>query len=115
MNARKQALENELAKDDVYPSRISECIAKLDAIEDSRKDREISSLTAALTAANSRAERAAELAPIYKQLNDIACKQPNTLTIPYSPVTAVPNCVAWNAAFGLNGLGYGLNNGPIWS
>lgn len=90
-------------------------IAKLDAIEDSRKDREISSLTAALTAANSRAERAAELAPIYKQLNDIACKQPNTLTIPYSPVTAVPNCVAWNAAFGLNGLGYGLNNGPIWS
>lgn len=72
--------------------------AKLDQIEDSRKDREIASLTAALTAANSRAERQAELAPIYQQLNDIKCKQPESITIPYSPVTAVPNCVAWNAA-----------------
>lgn len=88
-------------------------IAKLDSIEDSRKDREIASLTAALTAANSRAERQAELAPIYKALGDIQCKQPNTLTIPYSPVTAVPNCVAWQAAYGINGLG--LNNGQIWS
>ena len=73
-------------------------IAKLDSIEDSRKDREIASLTAALTAANSRAERAAELAPIYQKLNDISCKQPESITIPYSPVTAVPSCVAWNAA-----------------
>ena len=73
-------------------------LAKLDAIEDSRKDREIASLTAALTAANSRAERQAELAPIYQQLNDIKCKQPETVTIPYSPVTPVPSCVAWNAA-----------------
>lgn len=81
---------------------------KLDAIEDSRKDREIANLTAQLTAANSRAERSAELAPIYKALNDIQCKQPNTVNVPYSPFTAVPNCVAWN-----NGL-YGLNNGQ-WS
>lgn len=73
-------------------------LAKLDQQEDSRKDREIASLTAALTAANSRAERQAELAPIYQQLNDIKCRQPESITIPYSPVTAVPNCVAWNAA-----------------
>lgn len=86
-------------------------IAKLDAIEDSRKDREIASLTAALTAANSRAERAAELAPIYKALNDIQCKQPNTVTVPYQPFVTVPNCVAYNA-FGLNPYGY--NNGQ-WS
>lgn len=95
----------------------SRVLAKLDAIEDSRKDREIATLTAQLTAANSRAERQAELAPIYKALNDIQCKQPTTATIPYSPVVGVPSCVAWNA--GLAGLGlngYGLNpGGSIWS
>lgn len=87
-------------------------IAKLDAIEDSRKDREISNLTAQLTAANSRAERQAELAPIYQKLNDIQCKQPASVTIPYSPVTAVPNCVAYN--MGLYGAGYPYQQG-IWS
>ena len=76
----------------------SRVLAKLDQIEDSRKDREIASLTAALTAANSRAERAAELAPVLKQLNDIQCKQPNTVTVPYQPFVTVPNCVAWNTA-----------------
>lgn len=89
-------------------------IAKLDAIEDGRKDREIASLTAALTAANSRAERAAELAPIYKALNDIQCKQPQTFNVPYQPFTAIPNCVAYG--MGLYGAGYGLNpSGSIWS
>ena len=72
---------------------------KLDAIEDSRKDREIADLTAKLTASTSRAERAAELAPIYKSLSDIQCKQPNTVTVPYQPFVTVPNCVAWNAAY----------------
>lgn len=85
-------------------------LQKLDAIEDSRKDREIASLTAALTAANSRAERQAELAPIYQQLNDIKCKQPETVTVPYSPITPVPSCVAWNAALYGN-YGYGYNGG----
>lgn len=62
-------------------------LAKLDAMEDSRKDREIAALTAQLTAANSRAERQAELAPIYKQLADIACKQPPTFPMPYCPAS----------------------------
>ena len=81
-------------------------LAKLDAMEDSRKDREIAMLTAQLTAANSRAERQAELAPIYKQLSDIACKAPETVTIPYSPVVGVPSCVAaqYGFGFGLNGF-----------
>lgn len=70
-------------------------IAKLDAMEDSRKDREIASLTAALTAANSRAERQAELAPIYKSLADIECKQPKTETVYAPSVATVPQCVAW--------------------
>lgn len=85
---------------------------KLDAIEDSRKDREISDLTAKLTASTSRAERAAELEPIKKALADIGCKQPNTVTVPYQPFTTVPNCVMWNA--GLYG-NVPYNNGSIWS
>ncbi|MCQ2349104.1 MAG: hypothetical protein MJZ98_01330 [Paludibacteraceae bacterium] len=85
-------------------------LAKLDQIEDSRKDREISNLTAQLTAANSRAERQSELAPIYKALNDIQCKQPTTVTTPYQPFVTVPNCVAWQ--YGLNGFnGFGNNGG----
>lgn len=85
-------------------------LAKLDAIEDSRKDREIASLTAALTAANSRAERAAELAPINKALADIQCKQVSTITVPNPSAVAVPACVAYNA--GLYGVGqFGLNGG----
>lgn len=84
-------------------------IAKLDAIEDARKDREIGDLTAKLTAANSRAERQAELAPIYKALNDIECKQPNTVTVPYQPFVTIPNCVAWNTAL------FNTNGGSIWS
>ena len=83
---------------------------KLDAIEDSRKDRQIADLTAQLTAANSRAERAAELAPINKALSDIQCKQPNTVTVPYQPFVTVPNCVAYQSLYG---FGYG-NNPGIW-
>lgn len=71
---------------------------KLDAQEDARKDREIASLTAQLATVNARAERQAELAPITQKLNDIMCKQPNTVTVPYQPFVTVPNCVAWNAA-----------------
>lgn len=89
-------------------------LAKLDQIEDDRKNREIASLTAALTAANSRAERQSELAPIYKALSDIECKQPNTVTIPYSPVTPVPSCVAWNAAL-YGGFPYGSQRGNVFS
>ena len=85
---------------------------KLDAIEDSRKDREIADLTAKLTASTSRAERAAELAPIYKSLSDIQCKQPNTVTVPYQPFVTVPNCVAWNSAY--NFFPY-QQGGSIWS
>lgn len=90
-------------------------IAKLDAIEDSRKDREIASLTAALTAANSRAERQSELAPIYKALNDIQCKQPNTVTVPANNGVLVPSCVAYQMGL-YGGFPYGYNpSGSIWS
>lgn len=86
----------------------STVLAKLDAIEDSRKDREISNLTAQLTAANSRAERAAELAPIYKALGDIQAKQPNTVPVPWPQLTAIPTSQ-------LYGYGPYIQGGSIWS
>ena len=86
---------------------------KLDAIEDDRKNRQIADLTAQLTAANSRAERAAELAPITKALSDIQCRQPNTVTVPANNGVLVPSCVAWNA--GLYGNVPYNYNGSIWS
>ena len=89
-------------------------LAKIDAVQDEAKNNKINELTAQLTAATSRAERAAELAPIYQALNDIKCKQPASVTIPYSPVVGVPSCVAWNAGLaGLYGAGYS-QGGSIW-
>ena len=91
-------------------------IAKIDAVQDEAKNNKIAELTAQLTAANSRAERQAELAPIYKQLNDIACKQPKTETVYAPSVATIPQCVAWQ--IGLNGLGYPYGfqpSGNIWS
>lgn len=60
-------------------------LAKLDAIEDSRKDRELAEKDRIIATLTARSERQAELAPIYKQLADIACKQPPTVNIPYVP------------------------------
>lgn len=96
---------------DATNAQTSSILAKLDAIEDTRKDREINNLTAQLASVTAKAEREAELAPIVKQLDAIQCKQPSTVTTQYSPFIAVPNCVAYNAMqYGLTG-----NNGSIWS
>lgn len=63
-------------------------LGKLDQIEDNRKDREIASLTAQLTASQSRAERQSELQPIYKALADIQGKQPNTVPVQWPQIKA---------------------------
>ena len=85
-------------------------LAKLDQIEDSRKDREINSLTAQLATVNARAERQAELAPINKALADIQCRQVSTITVPNPSAIAVPTCLAYGA--GLYGAGqFGYNGG----
>ena len=76
---------------DSTSSQTNAIMAKLDAIEDSRKDREISQLTAQLAAVNAKAEREAELAPIIKQLDQIQCHQPATVTLPNNSMVAVPN------------------------
>lgn len=48
------------------------------------------------------------LSSLKGEVDDIKCKMPATATVPYSPVTAVPNCVAWN-------MGLYNNNGSIWN
>lgn len=62
-------------------------IAKLDAIEDSRKDRELAEKDRMIATLTARAERQSELQPIYAALNDIQCKQPPTFPMPYVPAS----------------------------
>ena len=86
----------------------SRILAKLDSIEDSRKDREISALTAQVASLTARAERQAEIAPLFKAVSDIQCKLPSTATVQYPNLVGVP---AWQlygygaGQFGLNGAG----------
>lgn len=77
-------------------------LAKLDAIEDSRKDRELAEKDRIIATLTARSERQAELAPIYKQLADIACKQMPTFPMPYCP-----------ASGGYVPVNYGVNINPL--
>ena len=43
----------------------------------------------------------AALGDLSSRLAKIECKQPETVTVPYSPIAAVPNCVAYQ--YGLYG------------
>lgn len=93
-NDVKQAISNQTAT----------VIAKLDAIEDARKDREIAALTAANATLLAKAEREAELAPIYKAIEKI----PNTVPVQWPQLTAVPTSQ-------LYGYGPYYQGGTIWS
>lgn len=53
----------------------------------------------------------AVLAGLQQEVAGIKCKLPETVTTPYQPFTAVPNCVA--AQIGLYGLN-GVNGGGFW-
>lgn len=89
-------------------------LSKLDQMEDSRKDREISALTAALTAANARSERQQELQPIYNQLNEIACNQVPVKRIA-CPESYIPVNNSINAMYGLVPTGYCANGLSLWN
>jgi hypothetical protein len=60
-------------------------IAKLDAIEDSRKDRELAEKDRMIATLTARSERQAELQPIYSALHELQCNQPEVAKIPYIP------------------------------
>ena len=95
-------------------------LAKLDAIEDARKDREILALQTengslksqnfiAGAIAQATAPINAQLVQLNKEVDDIKCKQPNTVSVQY------PNLVAMIAtpyvSGGFYGNGWGYNNG----
>lgn len=93
-------------------------IGKIDAQESARKDREINALTAQLATVNARAERAAELAPIYKALEEIKGKQPSVATVPYPNLVGVPASMIYGgaiaAAAGAAGVFGAGNSGGIF-
>ena len=75
-------------------------IAKLDAIEDSRKDRELAEKDRMIATLAARSERQSELQPIYKALSDIQCNQPPVKKI-CCPEQYVPINNSVNATYGL--------------
>lgn len=92
---------------------------KIDAMESSRKDREITALTAQLAKVESQNFTAGivqqAVAPINAQLNglarevdDIKCKMPNTVPVQYPNITAV-NTTPYMG--GYNGYGFFGGNG----
>ena len=95
-------------------------LAKMDAIEDARKDREIVAKDAEIATLKSQnfigaaiaqatAPINAQLVQLNKEVDDIKCKQPSTVSVQY------PNLVAMNAtpyvSGGFYGNGWGYNNG----
>lgn len=121
--------QNTLSLRDSATANTNAIIAKLDAAEmrvmqdklDALREKN-STLIAQLSNEHQtsaiQASQAQSVAPIVNSLNDLSsrlakieCKAPETVTLPYSPLTAVPNCVA--AQYGLfnNGL-YG--NTGLW-
>lgn len=97
-------------------------IAKLDAIEDSRKDRELAEKDRVIATLTARSERQAELQPIYTALQEIQCNQPEVKKIS-CPTQYVPVNNAINATYGLVptycgygfGAGFGFPYGTGWS
>lgn len=82
-------------------------LAKLDAIEDSRKDRELAEKDRVIATLTARSERQAELQPIYKALGDIQCNQVPVKKIA-CPETYVPVNTGINATYGLIPTGCGF-------
>ena len=99
-------------------------IAKLDAAEKSAMQDKINALQTQLTTEHQTAifgqqiasavnPLASALSGIQKEVNEIKCAQPSTVTTPYQPFVAVPNCVA--AQYGYYGNPYGTNLNGFWN
>lgn len=94
---------------------------KIDALESSRKDREITALTAKVAQLESQnfttgvvgsaiAPVNAALNAIAKEVDDIKCKQPSTVSVQY-PNLVVANATPFVGGFGGYGAGYGYGYG----
>lgn len=85
-------------------------IARLDSAEKSAMQDKINALQTQLTTEHQSGVIAQQIAaavnPIAAAVQEIKCAQPNTVTVPYQPFQAVPNCVAaqygWYNNNGLN-------------
>lgn len=121
--------QNTLSLRDNATANTNAIIAKLDAAEmrvmqdklDALREKN-STLIAQLSNEHQtsaiQASQAQTVAPIVSSLNDLSarlakieCKAPETVTLPYSPLTAVPNCVAAQYGFFNNGL---FGNNGLW-
>ena len=62
--------------------------------------------------AQSLAPISAAISGLQSEVDSLKCKLPQTVNVPYSPVTAVPNCVAYNlglyGGFPFGGAGNGF-------
>ena len=74
-------------------------IAKLDASEKAAMQDRINSLQTQLTTEHQSGVIAQQIAaavnPIAAAVQEIKCAQPQTVTVPYQPFQAIPNCVAY--------------------
>lgn len=86
-------------------------IAKLDASEKAAMQDKINSLQTQLTTEHQSGVIAQQIAaavnPIAAAVQEIKCAQPQTVTVPYQPFQAIPNCVAYQYGMYNNN---GLNN-----
>jgi len=86
-------------------------IAKLDASEKAAMQDKINALQTQLTTEHQSGVIAQQIAaavnPIAQAVNEIKCAQPQTVTVPYQPFQAIPNCVAYQ--YGMYNGGNGLN------
>lgn len=86
-------------------------IAKLDASEKSAMQDKINALQTQLTTEHQSGVIAQQIAaavnPIAAAVQEIKCAQPQTVTVPYQPFQAIPNCVAYQYGMYNNN---GLNN-----
>ena len=84
-------------------------IAKLDASEKAAMQDKINSLQNQLTTEHQSGVIAQQIAaavnPIAAAVQEIKCAQPQTVTVPYQPFQAIPNCVAYQyGMYNNNGL-----------
>lgn len=86
-------------------------IAKLDASEKAAMQDKINALQTQLTTEHQSGVIAQQIAaavnPIAQAVQEIKCAQPQTVTVPYQPFQAIPNCVAYQYGMYNNN---GLNN-----
>lgn len=83
---------------------------KLDALREENSTYKSSAMTSQIVG-QAIAPINAALAGLQKEIGAIKCAQPDTVTVPYQPFQAVPNCVA--AQMGLYGYN-AVNGGGFW-